>query len=83
MRSDDLRRRIESWQSQRMNSGEFPPLTWRVHRNDPDRAVAWLDRAFERHDKDLLDVAADPLLKNLRSDPRYKALLHRMKLPEP
>ena len=50
-------------------------------RKDADRAILWLDRAFRQH---VLDVneAAHSCLKNLDSDPRYKALLRDMKLPE-
>ncbi len=50
-------------------------------RKDADRAILWLDRAFRQH---ILDItsAAHSCLKNLNSDPRYKALLHKMNLPE-
>jgi serine/threonine-protein kinase len=51
-------------------------------RNDPDRAFAWLDRALRQHDDGLLWMTGDPLLSNVSSDPRYKALLRKMNLPE-
>jgi TolB-like protein/Tfp pilus assembly protein PilF len=49
---------------------------------DKDRAFAWLDKAYTQHDGGLTLVKVDPLLRGLRSDPRYKALLRKMKLPE-
>jgi TolB-like protein/tetratricopeptide (TPR) repeat protein len=51
-------------------------------RNEADQAFAWLDRAFRQHDDGLLWIKGEPQLKNIVSDPRYKALLHKMKLPE-
>jgi serine/threonine protein kinase/TolB-like protein len=53
-----------------------------ANRKDLDRAFAWLDRAYRQHDPALNFVKGDPLLKNLESDPRYKAFLRKMKLPE-
>jgi TolB-like protein/cytochrome c-type biogenesis protein CcmH/NrfG len=48
---------------------------------DKDRAFQWLDRAYLQHDGGLTTVKVDPLLRSLRPDQRYKALLHKMKLP--
>lgn len=50
-------------------------------RKDADRAILWLDRAFRQHVLDLYSTTRS-CLKNLNSDPRYKALLRDMKLPE-
>jgi len=51
-------------------------------RRDPDRAFAWLDRAFNVYGDGLLWIKGDPLLASLVEDPRYKALLQKMRLPE-
>jgi hypothetical protein len=48
---------------------------------DRDAAFAWLDRAFARRDEDLGHVRSNPLVKPLRDDPRYGALLRRMGMP--
>jgi hypothetical protein len=54
-----------------------------AHRNDVDRAFVWLRRAYQERDGALaLYVKSDPLLSNLRHDPRYKALLRKMRLSE-
>ena len=45
-------------------------------------AFAWLDRAFAQHDGGLTTLKLDYLVASLRTDPRYKALLHKMNLPE-
>jgi hypothetical protein len=53
-----------------------------AHRNDPDQAFAWLERAYADRDSGLPQyVKGDPLLENLRGDPRYAELLKKMNLP--
>jgi serine/threonine protein kinase/Tfp pilus assembly protein PilF len=49
---------------------------------DTGKAFQWLDTAYLQHDGGVAIVKVDPLLKSLRPDPRYKAFLHRMNLPE-
>jgi len=51
-------------------------------RKDLDRAFHWLERAYQQKDGGLADMKTDPMLKNLRQDPRFKALLRKMRLPE-
>jgi TolB-like protein/Tfp pilus assembly protein PilF len=47
---------------------------------DEDQAFRWLDSAYAQHDAGLTFVKGDPLLRGLRSDPRYRALLRKMNL---
>ncbi len=47
-----------------------------------DQAIAWLERAYERHDGWLYLLKVHPLLDPLRDDPRYKDLVRRMNFPE-
>ena len=49
---------------------------------DKDNAFQWLDRASVQHDGGLILVKVDPLLKSIRPDPRFKAFLRKMNLPE-
>jgi TolB-like protein/Tfp pilus assembly protein PilF len=51
-------------------------------RGEKDQAFMWLDRAYAQRDGGLIQVKTDWLLGSLRSDPRYGALLRKMKLPE-
>ena len=46
-----------------------------------DRAFQWLQKAYVQHDGGMFLVMVDPLLKNLKPDPRYKDLLKKMNLP--
>jgi len=47
----------------------------------PDRALQWLERAFEARDPHLPYVKVDRFSESLREDPRFLRLLDRMKLP--
>ncbi len=50
-------------------------------RGEKERAFEWLERAFTQRDGGLSIVKTDPLMRNLRGDPRYAALLKKMNLP--
>ena len=50
-------------------------------RGERDQAFEWLERCYREHDSGLLLMAFDPLLRDLHADPRWKALLEKMRLP--
>jgi serine/threonine protein kinase/tetratricopeptide (TPR) repeat protein len=52
-----------------------------AYRNEKDKAFEWLERAYKEGDVGLSNMKGDPLLRNLEHDPRYQALLKKMKLP--
>ena len=68
----------------RQNGNDWAVGIARVYafRGEKDRALEWLDRAYDARDGDLYDIVGDPLLKTLEGDPRYKAFLRKMNLPE-
>jgi TolB-like protein/tetratricopeptide (TPR) repeat protein len=51
-------------------------------RGEKDQAFAWLERAYAQRDGGLTRVKSDPLLDSLRTDPRYRAFLDKMRLPQ-
>jgi tetratricopeptide (TPR) repeat protein len=53
-----------------------------AYRAEPDEAFAWLDRAYRQKDPTLYGIKGDPPFKNLEPDPRYKAFLHKINLPQ-
>jgi TolB-like protein len=53
-----------------------------AYRGEIDQAFSWLNRAYQAHDFYLIDMKGFPLLKNLEPDPRYRAFLRKMNLPE-
>ena len=50
-------------------------------RNQRDEAFEWLDRAYTQREGNIAYTNVEPLLKNLRSDPRYAAFLKKLNLP--
>jgi len=50
-------------------------------RGEPDKAFEWLERALVQRDGGLSFIKIDPLMASLRNDPRYAALLEKMRLP--
>jgi len=54
-----------------------------AYRGETDEAFEWLDRSYAVRDTGMAwFLRNDPFLANIKSDPRYAALLRRMKLPE-
>jgi TolB-like protein len=66
------------------NAEEWPSAIARVYafRGERDEAMKWFERAYSVKDEDLYLIRGDPLTKNLEGDPRYKAFLRKMNLPE-
>ena len=50
--------------------------------NDKDQAFEWLERAYDQRGSYMTLLKVDTVFDNLRPDPRFKALLKRMNLPE-
>jgi TolB-like protein/Tfp pilus assembly protein PilF len=49
-------------------------------RKDLDAAFQWLDRAYAQYDPGLVFSQTDPLLVNLRGDPRFAAIRRKLNL---
>jgi eukaryotic-like serine/threonine-protein kinase len=50
-------------------------------RGEHDAAFKWLEKARQEGDAGLRYIKHDPILKSLRGDPRFAALLTKLKLP--
>ena len=48
---------------------------------EKQKAFEWVEKAYEEHDSGLVSLAVEPMFEPLRSDPRFKEILRRMKLP--
>jgi eukaryotic-like serine/threonine-protein kinase len=47
-----------------------------------DKVFFWLDKAYERRDGALVDLAVSPIFDSVRSDPRYRALVKKIGFPQ-
>ena len=71
-------------QLKRKYAEDFPFQIAQMHayRGETEAAFEWLDRAYRQHDPSMITVQIDPLLRGLRADRRFRALLVQMKLVE-
>ncbi|HJS54865.1 MAG TPA: tetratricopeptide repeat protein [Chitinophagaceae bacterium] len=51
-----------------------------AYRGENDKALLWLENAFQSKDGWLVFLKGDPLMKNLETDLRYKTFLNKMNL---
>ena len=63
------------------HSGAYQIAQVYAWRRENDRAFQWLERARVQRDGGLVNVKVDLLLRNLRGDPRFAAMLRRVNLP--
>jgi tetratricopeptide (TPR) repeat protein len=52
-----------------------------AYRGETEKAFQWLDRAVKQRDPGASESKTNPLMKSLRSDPRFAKLLQKMHLP--
>ena len=52
-------------------------------RGETDKAFEWLQISYDNHDTGMLSLLIDPLMRGLRSDPRYKIMVEKVGLPTP
>ena len=49
---------------------------------EKEKALYWLEKAFESHTRDLIYMKVEPSYDPLRDDSRFQELLKRLRLPE-
>jgi serine/threonine protein kinase/tetratricopeptide (TPR) repeat protein len=85
-----LKAQIEHW-SYPTKTDDYAPYDTAANYSllgDAENAFTWLDRAYADNEKiganngSMIVARIDPYLDNIRSDPRYHALLRRMGFPE-
>jgi adenylate cyclase len=63
------------------NDSAFQIAEVYAYRGEVDKALDWLERAYQQHDAGLTFLKVDPMFNNLRQNPRYIQLLEEMQLP--
>src|ERR1700736_6467513 len=51
-----------------------------IRMGEKGKAFDWLEKAYDQHDSGLVSVAVEPVFDSVRSDPRYRDILRRMRL---
>src|SRR5262249_2765233 len=63
------------------NDSAFQIAEVYAYRGEVGKAFEWLDRAYAQRDPGAPEFRTDPLMKSLRSDPRYSQFVDKMRLP--
>jgi TolB-like protein/Tfp pilus assembly protein PilF len=61
--------------------GPWNIALWYAAAGENDRAIEWLEKAFEVRDPGMPYLAVHPSWDHLRDDPRFRELVRRMNLP--
>jgi TolB-like protein/Flp pilus assembly protein TadD len=77
----EAREEIETFVASQAQQGAWQIAETYAWMGDADRAFEWLDRAVAQLDGGVQYLKLDPFIRRLRGDPRYAALLRRLKLP--
>jgi TolB-like protein/Flp pilus assembly protein TadD len=81
-RTANANQALEAFTNKFANTAAFPIAEVHGFRRENDLAFMWLERAYTQKDTSLFAVKGHPLLKSLEGDPRYKAFLRKMNLPD-
>jgi adenylate cyclase len=69
-----------------MAQRRYVPCIWQafvhVGLGENDRALDWLEKSYAAHDTQLISLKLSPVLAPLRNEPRYQALLKKMRLDQ-
>jgi len=71
---------LQQFESKYADVGAYNIAEIYAYRGQTDAAFSWLERAYRQRDSGMSAVRGDPLLQNLRKDPRFMAVLAKMKL---
>lgn len=75
--------KAEALKTEAENLEKAPPTYyayWHMFNGDKDKAFESLEKACDEQDSILFDIKVDPLWDPLRSDPRYSAILQKLRL---
>ena len=64
------------------NNGAYAVALNHACRSETDLAFEWLERAVQQRNGDLQTIKIQPWARSLHGDPRYKAILRKLKFPE-
>ena len=79
-RNDEADKALAELVSRYSTTAAFQIAEVYAFRGQADDAFTWLDRAYQQHDGGLTFAKGDPLLANLKNDPRYIAFLKKIHL---
>jgi hypothetical protein len=64
------------------NAGSYQYATIYAQRGNVRKSLEWLDTAVRVRDPGLFYVKTDPLLDPLRKEPRFQAIMRKLRFPD-
>jgi eukaryotic-like serine/threonine-protein kinase len=80
-RPDEARAALERLIARNADDSAYQIAEVYAWQGEPDRAFAWLERAYSHRDPGLQYTRSDPLLRPLHGDARWKPFLRKLNLP--
>jgi eukaryotic-like serine/threonine-protein kinase len=74
-----LRQQLELMKAEAVNR-TYPTARLYARLGDNDRALEWLQKAYDKHSDYLVYLRVDPMFDELRSDPRFAELMRKVGL---
>jgi TolB-like protein/Tfp pilus assembly protein PilF len=71
---------LENFTDKFQNEWSYLLAELHAYRGEADKAMQWLETAYQRSDGWLVFLKGDPLMKNLRGDTRYISFMKKMNL---
>ena len=73
--------KLQKFETEYESVGAYQVAEIYAWQGDVDKTFHWLDLAYKYHDPGLAEMKMSIPLKTLRHDPRYRAMLEKLKLP--
>jgi TolB-like protein/DNA-binding winged helix-turn-helix (wHTH) protein/Flp pilus assembly protein TadD len=80
--AEESRRALEELTAKHEQEAAYQIAEVHAWRGEKDDAFEWLDRAYQQRDGGLSDIKVNLLIAGLRGDPRFRALVQKMNLPQ-
>jgi TolB-like protein/Flp pilus assembly protein TadD len=77
----EYRKRLKVFETEYETVGAYQVAEIYAWEGDVDKTFHWLDLAYKYRDPGLAEIKMSVPLKNAQNDPRYRAMLEKLKLP--
>ena len=77
-RTEEARVTLDRYTADTAETGAYQIAEVHAWRGEADQAFAWLERARAQRDTAMFWLKTDPLLRKIRGDPRFAAILRRV-----
>jgi TolB-like protein/DNA-binding winged helix-turn-helix (wHTH) protein/cytochrome c-type biogenesis protein CcmH/NrfG len=81
-REGDAERALADYIAKYKNEAAYEIAEIYAFRNENAKAFEWLERAYTQRDAGLVALKVDPLVRGLHTDPRYRAMLEKLRLSD-